>query len=558
MESGLKPFPERQRPSTGGGEVEIVSGTATGTDTYALVGVPTQTAYSQSKLYRIAFTNANTGASTLNIDGLGAADMLKQNGDPLVAGDISAGGVYIFSYDGTSFQLDMSAGSVQGGLVYMNNSVPAGNTIANTAVETAFDSLYAIQPLADKTLIRIKLWGVYSTDAVLAPTIRGKIKLTNGGGDTIVIDTGAITSVIGATNRGWSADITLSFRSTGVTATLEAQGFLEFATAATVALVVNAPNTSTFTIDATVAQTIKTTVQWGTADADNTITLRVMEVYQYNVLTVDPTENPVWGSITGTLSDQVDLAAALAAKEATANKDASGGYVGLDVWKIKFRNAANTFTSFLVNAATAARTYTFQNRNGTIADDTDLALKANLASPTFTGTPAAPTAASGTNTTQIATTAYVGTEKIYFVVLGSDQTNNNVVANTMQDITGLSFNVVNGETYWFKVWIFYTAALVTTGARFAVSASGAGTINYESRNSVSATNRYYNTSLGANDLPAAASASSGAAANNVAQVEGTFSATANGTIIARFASEITLSAIVAKAGHSHIQYKRLV
>lgn len=36
-----------------------------------------------------------------------------------------------------------------------------------------------------------------------------------------------------------------------------------------------------------------------------------------------------------------------------------------------------------------------------------LALKASIASPTFTGTPAAPTAASGTNTTQLATTAFV-------------------------------------------------------------------------------------------------------------------------------------------------------
>lgn len=34
-------------------------------------------------------------------------------------------------------------------------------------------------------------------------------------------------------------------------------------------------------------------------------------------------------------------------------------------------------------------------------------LKADLASPTFTGTPAAPTAAADTNTTQIATTGYV-------------------------------------------------------------------------------------------------------------------------------------------------------
>ena len=36
-----------------------------------------------------------------------------------------------------------------------------------------------------------------------------------------------------------------------------------------------------------------------------------------------------------------------------------------------------------------------------------LAAKANIASPTFTGTPSAPTAAVGTNTTQIATTAFV-------------------------------------------------------------------------------------------------------------------------------------------------------
>jgi hypothetical protein len=39
--------------------------------------------------------------------------------------------------------------------------------------------------------------------------------------------------------------------------------------------------------------------------------------------------------------------------------------------------------------------------------DTGLALKSNLASPTFTGVPAAPTAAVSTNTTQIATTAFV-------------------------------------------------------------------------------------------------------------------------------------------------------
>jgi hypothetical protein len=50
--------------------------------------------------------------------------------------------------------------------------------------------------------------------------------------------------------------------------------------------------------------------------------------------------------------------------------------------------------------------------------------KADLASPTFTGTPKAPTAAAGTNTTQIATTAFVqaaleGKEDKLYVAGGS-------------------------------------------------------------------------------------------------------------------------------------------
>ena len=42
-----------------------------------------------------------------------------------------------------------------------------------------------------------------------------------------------------------------------------------------------------------------------------------------------------------------------------------------------------------------------------VSTQADVAAKANIASPTFTGTPAAPTASVGTNTTQLATTAFV-------------------------------------------------------------------------------------------------------------------------------------------------------
>lgn len=50
-----------------------------------------------------------------------------------------------------------------------------------------------------------------------------------------------------------------------------------------------------------------------------------------------------------------------------ANKDATGGYAGLTLFKINFKNAANTFTSFFTNANTASRTYTFPDQDGTVA-----------------------------------------------------------------------------------------------------------------------------------------------------------------------------------------------
>lgn len=72
--------------------------------------------------------------------------------------------------------------------------------------------------------------------------------------------------------------------------------------------------------------------------------------------------------------------------------------------------------SSLVDAAPAALN-TLNELAAALGDDanfastmtTALAAKANLASPALTGTPTAPTAAEGTNTTQIATTAFIAT-----------------------------------------------------------------------------------------------------------------------------------------------------
>mgnify|MGYP007005598875 CR=1 FL=1 len=142
------------------------------------------------------------------------------------------------------------------------------------------------------------------------------------------------------------------------------------------------------------------------------------------------------------------------------------------------------------------------------------------------------------------------------VVLASDVTNNNASANTIADVTGLSFSVTAGETYWFRFVIPYTAAATTTGSRWAVNGPGSPTLlNYTSHYTLTATSETVNSAT-AYDIPAAANASS-LTAGSVAIIEGFITPSSNGTLIARFASEVPSSAIVAKAG-ALLQYFRVL
>lgn len=89
------------------------------------------------------------------------------------------------------------------------------------------------------------------------------------------------------------------------------------------------------------------------------------------------------------------------------------------------------FTSFPALSQTQPRANQIRNTpaGGISATNVQTALneldteKSNLASPTFTGTPAAPTAATTTNTTQVATTAFVQQEVANqpLIVLVTDQ-----------------------------------------------------------------------------------------------------------------------------------------
>lgn len=57
----------------------------------------------------------------------------------------------------------------------------------------------------------------------------------------------------------------------------------------------------------------------------------------------------------------------LSGYQATSEKGASGGYVGLTGYAVNFKNLLGTIVSLFQNSNTAIRTYTFPNKSGTVA-----------------------------------------------------------------------------------------------------------------------------------------------------------------------------------------------
>lgn len=131
--------------------------------------------------------------------------------------------------------------------------------------------------------------------------------------------------------------------------------------------------------------------------------------------------------------------------------------------------------------------------------------------------------------------------------------NNNGTANTIADVTGLSFAVTNGQRYWFRFVIHYDAAATTTGSRWSINGPTTSDLNFMSNYSLTTTSITQNQGLTAYDTPASSNATSAATGSNIAIIEGFILPSADGTVIARFASEVASSAITALRG-SFVQY----
>lgn len=168
------------------------------------------------------------------------------------------------------------AGTVATTSVKTQTTVQAGDTIANTGVATNFATNWAM-PANFLTVgrgVRVRAWGVYSTLGALP----GTLNIDLMAGATVLCSTGAQALTAGIANEGWIVEADIICISTGAGGTVESQGWFNKQTAVLLEDAEFMTNAAVVNLDTTAAKNIQIRVTWGTANAANTITQRLLIV----------------------------------------------------------------------------------------------------------------------------------------------------------------------------------------------------------------------------------------------------------------------------------------
>jgi hypothetical protein len=111
----------------------IYAADAGSSDTYAITLTPIPKEYTTGMMVTFKANTANTGAATLNCNGLGAKTIKKNHDQDLATGDIEANQFITVVYDGTNFE--MQSQSAQG--VEVGDSPTFINTTTSTLDATS-------------------------------------------------------------------------------------------------------------------------------------------------------------------------------------------------------------------------------------------------------------------------------------------------------------------------------------------------------------------------------------------------------------------------------------
>lgn len=118
-------------------------------DAYVITPSPAIAAYEEGQRFVFRAANANTGASTLNVNGLGAIAIQTNNAAALGAGVIAAGGIYEVTYDANTTPDRWVLGNP--------SKIPDGMLSSNVALAGTANVFSATQTVDSATASRIAL-----------------------------------------------------------------------------------------------------------------------------------------------------------------------------------------------------------------------------------------------------------------------------------------------------------------------------------------------------------------------------------------------------------------
>lgn len=157
--------------------------------------VPALTAYAAGNTFSFVASGTNTGAVTLNIDGLGAKAITRDGSIALFANDITIGKVVTVIYDGTRFQL-INGNSYQTIRITGNGNIPS-LTVTGTGYSPNITLTDAASVAWDTALGQVATFTFVSTNRTIAtPT-----NIVNGGFYALKVVQNA-----GANTLTWSSE----------------------------------------------------------------------------------------------------------------------------------------------------------------------------------------------------------------------------------------------------------------------------------------------------------------------------------------------------------------